>query len=406
MARFLHYLFLAAVFPFHLISLASTNPDTFLCGWALSAVSHPDAMAMANGVPVVTYPLQAQIEVLAISPGEVKRIQNRKGLILGEGDGKLLPYLLGKGVAGVKAVDIWYHSKTFPPTKRGSELAEYSKKYSKYLLKADARKLPVPNESQDFIYSHRLMNNLFHLFPETADEVYAETIRVLRPGGFARITGPHITARMLNLYGTKAEIRLEGDGLYIRKYFKHEELTVENLLGADGKYLEARLNRGDLVILPKRLVLNLMEVLNSSQLKPGQTYREVQPELVPTSVLREYLLRTKRILKPESAESVIRTALTLANQRAEMFYGMGSASVAPIDFIPLLMEIQTMLIQAKLNTRNPELENRLQEAIEKLDWKLYQGNHDRVPHWSKPPLVGGTFRDAAYYIKTVLGEFD
>ena len=159
-----------------------------ICEQPLVKVTSEYNRIKVNGVPVETYPIAVQFKNLGISQGEIEGLKEKSGLLLGEGDGELLPFLLAQGVNNVKAVDVWYHQQSFPDNERGNQLRNFYERYRNFLLDADARNLPVPDDSQDFIYCHRLMNNLDNLSPDTSYAVWEEAIRVLKPGGFARIS--------------------------------------------------------------------------------------------------------------------------------------------------------------------------------------------------------------------------
>lgn len=187
-------------------SLSLTSPHPALA----------DTVVLANGIPIKTYPLDEIKIALDLNPKFIDGIREKSILLLGEGDGHLLPFFLNHNLTNIRAVDIWYHNETFPKGKRGKELRQFNRKYSRYLIRASALDLPFESNSVDFIFSFKLLNNLTF---EQSYKALSEAFRVLKTGGEARIDAHRSdTQDLLNKlqekHKTEAEFRVVEGFLY------------------------------------------------------------------------------------------------------------------------------------------------------------------------------------------------
>ncbi len=117
-----------------------------------------------------------------------KVFKGRKILSLGEGTSSVV-MMLRKNGFNARALDVWYGRNDYPRG-LGTEtlhwfLAQYEKT-PEALINGDARKIPLPDESEDLVFSHHLVNNLV-----MADKkrVLMEAIRINTVGGESRHYG-------------------------------------------------------------------------------------------------------------------------------------------------------------------------------------------------------------------------
>lgn len=143
-----------------------------------------DSGVEANAVAIKTYPLELMSFYLGITPELKQQMKNKNILLVGEGDGKMLPQFLADISRSTEALDIWYHAKTFPDSKRGHELQAFNEKYSQHLVTGSGANMPFSDGIYDYIFSHKLLNNLS--FDESV-KVLLESSRVLADSGEARI---------------------------------------------------------------------------------------------------------------------------------------------------------------------------------------------------------------------------
>jgi hypothetical protein len=78
---------------------------------------------------------------------------------LGEGMNGLVPLLVSLGHEAV-GVDVWYEQEEFPEGRVGDQMREYVESNRGSLLAADAASVPLAGQSQHFVVSHMLIDNL------------------------------------------------------------------------------------------------------------------------------------------------------------------------------------------------------------------------------------------------------
>ncbi len=143
----------------------------------------------ANGVAVTgdhIYGIESVLTNLGINNAEyLTSLEDKKVLSIGEGYSGLLPQLKDF-TAEMTAVDIWYHSNSYPDNESGKLMREYVEQHGRNLVQADAASAPFEGESFDLILSHMLVNNL-DVFKNK--DVVKEAIRILNRGGEIRIYG-------------------------------------------------------------------------------------------------------------------------------------------------------------------------------------------------------------------------
>lgn len=163
-----------------------TQLSSSLCELGLNAKGH----GVANGVVITgekTYKLPSVLRNLGIaSRAEREAFRNKEILSLGEGISGLTPFLREGGL-DAKGLDLWYHSSDLPQGEAWKAMREYQEAYGAHLIRGDARDLRsvIPDASVDLVLCHMLLNN----FVKQSDEnkALAEIVRILKPGGSARI---------------------------------------------------------------------------------------------------------------------------------------------------------------------------------------------------------------------------
>jgi hypothetical protein len=138
--------------------------------------------------------------------------KNRRILSLGEGINSIVLMLRKQGFSA-RGMDCWYGRVDLPKGKGSKEFDWFINHYEAQpnaFLTGDARKIPLPDESEDLVFSHHLANNL-----TLADRkrVLMESIRILSVGGETRHNG--FTSEQINqnifpfldrVYGNALEI--------------------------------------------------------------------------------------------------------------------------------------------------------------------------------------------------------
>ena len=144
----------------------------------------------------VLYPLSLVKENLGLGGQEIKDLEGQKIISIGEGFSGLLPHLLENGIS-VKGLDLWYHADDIPQESYvGGKMIKYIEQYGEHLIQGDAKQMPFDDNIYDVVLSHQLVNNFLphdalvmrdssRIIPKIIDEV----LRVLKPGGEARIFG-------------------------------------------------------------------------------------------------------------------------------------------------------------------------------------------------------------------------
>lgn len=160
----------------------------------------------------VLYNLKVVKEDLGLSDDFIREtLLHRKGISVGEGFSGLLPYLLKNGI-DVTGVDLWYHREGLPDNHAGNRMRDYIREYGSHLVAGSAMNLPFESNSQDFVLSHKLVNNLKS---EDVLKVVEESVRVLKAKGSARIYGisdtqiDTIQSHLENKYGKRIRIAFE-----------------------------------------------------------------------------------------------------------------------------------------------------------------------------------------------------
>lgn len=211
-------------------------PDSLRCANLTTRSIEPNRV-FANGVKVTgesIYPLQTVLNNLNLTSSEIEQLKPKEVLLVAEGFSGLLPYFLKHGCLGVQAVDLWYHQTDIPHEGDGLRMREYIATHGRYLIQGDVFNLPFANDSKDAVLSHLLV----HHFPEAYyEEMTLEMLRVLRPGGVARIYGyigipHHLIKKLLAMGHTVAHrtsiVTLHPDGkplpwpLSLLKIGKHQ----------------------------------------------------------------------------------------------------------------------------------------------------------------------------------------
>ena len=101
----------------------------------------------------------------------------------GFGNGFLCLYLLALGYTGVYGVNVGDRKESW-----GSLLKEVYGNAEPRFMTYDARRLPLPDESVDFVFSNQVIE---HVRDEVWDAYFEEEFRVLKPGGVAFHEIPH-----------------------------------------------------------------------------------------------------------------------------------------------------------------------------------------------------------------------
>ncbi|MBT4761171.1 MAG: methyltransferase domain-containing protein [Bdellovibrionaceae bacterium] len=114
-----------------------------------------------------------------------------KVLSIAEGVSGLLPTMLSYGV-NAKALDLWYNGKDYVNNHIGIQMFEFVQNYRNYLIRGDARSMPIESNSIDIVLSHRLFNNINN---NSVMEVVYDVLRILKPGGEARFDASPETAK-------------------------------------------------------------------------------------------------------------------------------------------------------------------------------------------------------------------
>ncbi len=149
-----------------------------------------------------------QIDGLKIDPSELV-------ICLGEGDAKLLNYLLSEGY-NAYGMDVWYDLRSYNTW--GVQETSVSRLYDMLsviynnqgrIFNAKANSLPLKTESVDKLFSNKMLNNVD---PVDRQAVIMEVLRVLKVGGIAKISG-----YMPDIQDNKKRIEdfldlLQGDG--------------------------------------------------------------------------------------------------------------------------------------------------------------------------------------------------
>lgn len=170
------------------------------------------------------YPLSMVKESLGLSENMLERLPaDSKILSVGEGASDLTPSLRKK-FPNTKALDIWYSEKGLP-----APLQSYVDKNHAHLITGSATNIPLPDQSQNLVLSNYLVTN----FKDSAMKHKAldEIVRVLAPGGEARITVfgkkqiPEIyLSELKRKYGDQITYRVENFEIRWRENLQGDEL--------------------------------------------------------------------------------------------------------------------------------------------------------------------------------------
>lgn len=142
----------------------------------------------AGGVMVTGghhYPLPVILQHLKLDHAQIGNLRGKTILSVAEGFSDLLPHLLRSG-ADAWAVDLIYGSKDIPDSAYGPTIKNYIKNWGDRLVPGDAVALPIESSSVDVLLSHKFVNNISKM---KSLLFVKEAIRVLKPGGEARIFG-------------------------------------------------------------------------------------------------------------------------------------------------------------------------------------------------------------------------
>jgi SAM-dependent methyltransferase len=148
-----------------------------------------------NGISVTGeehHPLDLVMKDLSLSDEWLRVHAGQTVVSLGEGTSGLVPHLLNRGLDAY-GIDIWYDAVSkisdlapmFPHSI--GKLYQYSSHHTTRLIEGSASDIPLKDNSVDVIVSHMLINNLGSSFQK--NRMLAEIVRVLKPGGEARIYG-------------------------------------------------------------------------------------------------------------------------------------------------------------------------------------------------------------------------
>ncbi|MCB0389926.1 MAG: methyltransferase domain-containing protein [Bdellovibrionales bacterium] len=134
------------------------------------------------------YKLEFILENLGIDKATSEDLfTGKKVYLIAEGYSPLLPFLLFNG-ADVIAADIWYHL-AIPESLNQQAMQKFVESYRHRLQLASALHIPQMDNSQDFVFSHMLLNNFLNkdmkVRHEYISRVLEEAIRILKPGGKA-----------------------------------------------------------------------------------------------------------------------------------------------------------------------------------------------------------------------------
>lgn len=154
-------------------------------------MSIDDAHASIDGILITggnETNLESILKHLRISNFDLRQWREMHYFVVsvGEGFSNLIPHFKNSNIRTL-GLDIWYDYKMdFPQTKIGQRMSDYLRKNYLNLRKSNATHLRLSDESTDILVSHLLINNM-HI-ADTLDFI-SEVIRVLRPGGEARLYG-------------------------------------------------------------------------------------------------------------------------------------------------------------------------------------------------------------------------
>jgi SAM-dependent methyltransferase len=164
------------------------------------------------------------------------KLRGKKVLSIAEGYSPFLESLQQEG-AHAEALDLWYNqADKIPPSKEGRLAQTFVQKHKNSLITGDARHMPIADETYDYIFSHKLVNNLD--FTATL-QVSEEVRRVLKPGGEARIYGYGINEReAITAALKKSEPSLQiswlcGADPYMLKFGKTQNFCLLTMKKAD-----------------------------------------------------------------------------------------------------------------------------------------------------------------------------
>lgn len=177
---------------FGLYAVSSVDAAQIPCWkliWETGAVHGEDPeLVYANGLKVTgarQYPLETVLFDLDIDSNVMASVAEADGLLVGEGFSPLLEHVVANGGVRIRAVDLWYEEVSFPDTIDGLAMKAYIDRNRGYLVKGNALELPFADNSQDYLWSHLLVNNL----DDDSQRATEEMVRVLRPNGEGRVFG-------------------------------------------------------------------------------------------------------------------------------------------------------------------------------------------------------------------------
>ncbi len=117
-------------------------------------------------------------------------------LTIGEGYSGLLPKLLESGL-NAYGLDIWYSMDipTATPPHIRKQMLAYQKDHGTNLITGSVFDLPFENNTVTLILSHMVLS---HFMPQESSQALLEIVRVLKPGGEARIAtlSQYVTAQI------------------------------------------------------------------------------------------------------------------------------------------------------------------------------------------------------------------
>lgn len=149
---------------------------SFADSWAAFA----DAVAASRDAP--PYHLRGILGALRETCGQDARADIRI-LDHGCGGAVTLLYLLALGYRGIHGVDVGGNCQTWNRLLQ-ERFGISERRFSVY----DGRRLPLPNDSIDFLFSEEVLE---HVHPTMVEDYYAEEARVLKPGAAAYHQVPH-----------------------------------------------------------------------------------------------------------------------------------------------------------------------------------------------------------------------
>ena len=173
---------------------ASASYDQIGCYGAFAdddGSSRPTVLGTTSRIPITgvdRYPTDKILSALGIDRSAVKALANKHPYpiaSIGEGYSNLVPTMLSWGVDAI-GIDLWYDSpiskEIDAPTRK--KMLDYIAVNRKHLISGSALALPLPDNSTGLVLSHMVFPHLSK--PEQFKSIL-EIIRVLRPGGEARV---------------------------------------------------------------------------------------------------------------------------------------------------------------------------------------------------------------------------